>query len=71
MCNTNHSILFHTVGISMLIAACGMYVMTIYDMNDNLVCYFQIFLTVINYLTNLISVFHVGYQSHLLIIFRQ
>jgi len=28
MCNTNHSVLFHTV--SMLIAACGMYVMTIW-----------------------------------------
>jgi len=37
-------------------------------MNDNLVCYFQIFLTVI---TNLKSVFHAGYQSHLLIRFRQ
>jgi len=48
MCNTNTnlSVLFHTV--SMLIGACGMYVMIIsYDMNDNLVCYFQIIVTVI------------------------
>jgi len=47
MCNTNHSVLFHTV--SMLIAACGWDVChdNEYDMNDNLVCYFQIFLTVI------------------------